>query len=196
MADNTEHFAFIQMVQGNLSSVRDDFVWGDLLWYPVEGHPEIRVAPDVLVAVGRPRGHRGSYRQWEEQGVPLTVVFEWWSPNAAFPQMLKKYRFYDRHGVTEFITFDQRSRELNAWRRIKGVLEPVSTEGGYESEVLGIRMDVVQGDFKAWHTDGRPFLTWEELEAERKAVTAERDAALERAAALEARLQAMGISLD
>jgi hypothetical protein len=37
----------------------------DLLWYPVRGQPRLRMAPDVLVALGRPKGYRGSYRQWE-----------------------------------------------------------------------------------------------------------------------------------
>jgi hypothetical protein len=43
-------------------------VEGDLLWYPVEGHSEIRVVPhpDVLVAFGRPKGHLCSYKQWQE----------------------------------------------------------------------------------------------------------------------------------
>lgn len=51
-----------------------------LLWYPVESHPEIRTAPDVLVVFGRPKGHRGSYKQWEEDNIPPQVVFEILSP--------------------------------------------------------------------------------------------------------------------
>jgi hypothetical protein len=44
----------------------DVFVAGDLLWYPVEGDNKTGIAPDALVAFGRPQGHRGSYKQWEE----------------------------------------------------------------------------------------------------------------------------------
>ena len=50
---------------------RDDpnvFVAGDLLWYPVEGDPKTRMAPDTMVAFGRPKGYRGSYKQWVEGG--------------------------------------------------------------------------------------------------------------------------------
>lgn len=65
MADTTEQFEFIQNFQGNLDIAIEDFVAGDHLWYPVEGHPEIRIAPDVYVALGRPKGKRGSYKQWE-----------------------------------------------------------------------------------------------------------------------------------
>ena len=80
MADNTKQFRWIVTIQGGLDALfRDNpqvFVAGDLLWYPVEGHPEISTAPDVLVAFGRPKGDRGSYLQWEEGGVAPQVVFE------------------------------------------------------------------------------------------------------------------------
>jgi Uma2 family endonuclease len=72
MADNTLQFRWITVVQGNLAALFADrpdvFVAGDLLWYPVEGRPDIRRAPDVMVAIGRPKGDRGAYLQWEEGG--------------------------------------------------------------------------------------------------------------------------------
>jgi hypothetical protein len=65
MADNTKQFPWIVTIEGGLDAqYRDDpnvFVAGDLLWYPVEGRPVIRAAPDVMVAFGRPKGDRGSY---------------------------------------------------------------------------------------------------------------------------------------
>jgi hypothetical protein len=45
-----------------LRDVRDVYLAVDHLWYPVEGHPEIRNAPDVMVVFGRRRGKRGSYK--------------------------------------------------------------------------------------------------------------------------------------
>lgn len=73
MADNSLQLEYIVTLKGGLDAeFREDpnvFVAGDLLWYPVEGEPSIRRAPDVLVVYGRPKGHRGSYRQWEEGGV-------------------------------------------------------------------------------------------------------------------------------
>ncbi|MFN9173216.1 MAG: Uma2 family endonuclease, partial [Synechocystis sp.] len=55
MADNTEQFQWIVLLKENLECLfannANVFVGGDLLWYPVEGHPEIRVAPDVMVAL-------------------------------------------------------------------------------------------------------------------------------------------------
>ena len=53
MADNTRQFRYIVTIQGGLDALfRDDpdvFVAGDLLWYPVEGNNQVRVAPDVMV---------------------------------------------------------------------------------------------------------------------------------------------------
>src|SRR5262245_51668604 len=49
LADNTKQFRYIVMIEGGIDALfRDDpnvFVAGDLLWYPVEGHPEICTAP-------------------------------------------------------------------------------------------------------------------------------------------------------
>ena len=64
---------WIATIKGNLDFLfledPDVFVAGDLLWYPVEGNNTLRIAPDVMVAFGRPKGYRGSYRQWQEGGV-------------------------------------------------------------------------------------------------------------------------------
>ena len=62
MSDNTLQYDWIVTLQGNLDRLLPDhFVAGDLLWYPVEGRPNLRQAPDVLVALGRAKGHRGRY---------------------------------------------------------------------------------------------------------------------------------------
>ena len=103
MADNTLQFRWIVLVKENLECVfrvaPDVFVAGDLLWYPVEGHPEIRVAPDAMVVFGRPKGERGSYRQWQEDHIPPQVVFEILSPGNTIKEMAKKLVFYERYGV-------------------------------------------------------------------------------------------------
>ena len=97
MADNTQQFRTIVTIKENLESLfhnRDDvFVAGDLLWYPVEGRPDIRRAPDVLVAFGRPKGDRGLYRQWEEWGIAPQVVFEVLSPGNTAEELTEKRAF-------------------------------------------------------------------------------------------------------
>ncbi|AGF50709.1 hypothetical protein MYO_14490 [Synechocystis sp. PCC 6803] len=59
----------------------------------MEGKPEIRVAPDVFVVLGRPKGDRGSYRQWQEGNQPPQVVFEVLSPGNRLKEMNKKRDF-------------------------------------------------------------------------------------------------------
>jgi Uma2 family endonuclease len=78
------------------------FVAADLFWYPVEGHPEIRMAPDRMVALGCPKGHRGSYRQWEEGGMAPQVTWEILSPSNTRREMENKRQFYERYGVREY----------------------------------------------------------------------------------------------
>src|SRR5438874_1420885 len=126
MADNTRQFRCIVMIQGGLDDLfrdrHDVFVAGDNLWYPVEGHPEIRTAPDVYVAFGRPKGDRGSYKQWEENNIPPQVVFEILSPGNRAGEMIRKYKFYNRYGVEEYYVYDPDSGELTGWQRQGGEL--------------------------------------------------------------------------
>ena len=82
MSDNTKQYLWIALIKEGLEWLfahdPNVFVAGDLLWYPVEGNNKIRIGPDVLVAFGRPKGHRGSYQQWKEDNI---TPFG----NAAFP---------------------------------------------------------------------------------------------------------------
>ena len=99
MSDNTLQFKWIVLIKEGLETLfRHNphiFVAGNLLWYPVEGQPGLRQAPDVMVVIGRPKGDRGSYKQWEENGIAPQVVFEVLSPGNRFNQMLQKFRFYE-----------------------------------------------------------------------------------------------------
>ncbi len=66
MADNTKQYAVMVLLRENLDRrLPDALVVADLLWYFVEGDPKQRCAPDVMVAFGRPKGHRHAYLQWE-----------------------------------------------------------------------------------------------------------------------------------
>ncbi len=60
MADNTPQFQWIVTLKEGIGVLfRDDpdvFVAGDLLYYPVERRPDIRIAPDVLVTFDAPKG--------------------------------------------------------------------------------------------------------------------------------------------
>jgi Uma2 family endonuclease len=129
MADNTTQFRWIVTIQGGLDALFRDhpdiFVAGDLLWYLVAGHPEISTAPDVMVAFGRPKGDRGSYLQWEEDGIAPQVVFEILSPGNTIAGMTRQFRFYERHGVEEYYLYDPDSGELSGWQRQGETLEEI-----------------------------------------------------------------------
>jgi Uma2 family endonuclease len=121
MADNTKQYEWIVTIKGGLDILfRDDpnvFVAGDLLWYPVEGDNRTRIAPDVLVAFGRPKGDRGSYKQWEEGNIAPQVVFEVLSPGNRAGEMARKFDFYDRFGVEEYYLYDPDEQSFTGWLR-------------------------------------------------------------------------------
>jgi Uma2 family endonuclease len=190
MADNTLQFRWIVLIKENLECLFADdpqvFVGGDLLWYPVEGRPEIRVAPDVMVAVGRPKGERGAYRQWQEEQIPPQVVFEVLSPGNTFKEMAKKLKFYDRYGVEEYYVYDPAGPELTGFQRLDGELAVIEEMVDWVSPRLGIRFGWVEQQLQLCYPDGRSFLTMVEL-------AQQRDQAQQRAERLAAKLRELGI---
>jgi Uma2 family endonuclease len=172
MADNTTQFRWIVTIQGGLEALfRENpqvFVAGDLFWYPVEGHPEIRMAPDVLVAFGRPKGDRSSYLQWEEDGIVPQVVFEILSPGNTMAAMLRKFRFYERYGVEEYYMYDPYSGELSGWQRQGKTLEEIAPMTSWVSPRLGIRFALADGVLQLYHPNGERFATYVELLEQRE----------------------------
>jgi Uma2 family endonuclease len=193
MADNTKQARWIVILYDNLLALLagpdDVFVAADILWYPVEGEPETRVAPDVLVAFGRPRGDRGSYKQWEEGGVAPQVVFEVLSPGNDYAEMADKFDFYERHGVEEYYVYDPDKNALVMYLRRGDLLRRVRPGEGLVSPRLGVRFELTEPEMTVYRPDGRPFLSFEQLEAERVQSEAARRQAVERAEQAERRAQ-------
>ncbi len=167
MSDNTLQFRWITTIQGNLDDLfRDDplvFVAGDLLWYPVEGNNRIRSAPDTMVAFGRPKGYRGSYRQWDEAGIAPQVVFEVLSPGNRLADLIAKFQFYDRYGVDEYYIYDPDKIELTGYIRDNGSLRVIDEMSGWTSPRLGIRFEMGGEVLVLRRPDGRPFATYLEV---------------------------------
>jgi Uma2 family endonuclease len=168
MADNTLQYRWIVTIKGGLDAIFVDdpnvFVAGDLLWYPVEREPAIRSAPDVLVAVGRPKGDRGSYKQWEEGNLPPQVVFEVLSPGNRPAEMARKFQFYQQYGVDEYYIYNPDNGSLAGWRRAGDHLEEIPQMAGFVSPRLGIRFDPGEGtdNLRIFGPDGNRFLTFTE----------------------------------
>jgi Uma2 family endonuclease len=173
MADNTKQGRWIVVLFGNLAALfhprGDVFVTLNVFWYPVEGDPEARAAPDVLVVFGRPKGDRSSYKQWKEEDVPVTVAFEVLSPGNSVPEMIDKHLFYEEHGVEEYYIYDPDNNRLFVYVRQGGVLRSRKANG-FVSPRMGIRFDLSGEEMVVYRPDGRPFLTFEELEEERARV--------------------------
>jgi Uma2 family endonuclease len=182
MAENTLQFQWIVTIEGGLDALfRDDpnvFVAGDLLWYPVEGDNTTCAAPDAMVVFGRPKGFRGSYRQWEEDGIAPHVVFEVLSPGNRPGEMSHKFQFYDQFGVEEYYLYDPDNPELWAWRRSGNALEEVKDLAAWISPRLGIRFDLSSRKLRILGPDGRPFATYVELAAQRDQANRDREQAL------------------
>ena len=169
MADNSKQFWWITTIAGNLAALYRDrpdvLVGGNMLWYAREGDPAERFAPDAFVVFGRPKGDRGSYKQWVENDVPMTVVFEILSPSNSWREMTHKLSFYSEYGAEEFYVYDPETNELEVYLRGKAILKRVYKVDGFVSPRLGIRFDLSGEELVLRHADGRPFLTFEELEA-------------------------------
>jgi hypothetical protein len=176
----------------------------------VEGKPKVRTAPETLVAFGRPKGYRGSYKQWREDGIAPQVVFEILSPGNRDKEMKRKFEFYRRYGVEEYYVYDPDTIELFGWRRVEDRFEPIEPMHDWISPRLGIRFDVSGVELTIYGPDNRRFLTFQELvdqraNEQRRAELAERQAseaqqqarqAQARAERLAAQLRALGIDPD
>ncbi|MFZ4657625.1 MAG: Uma2 family endonuclease [Caldilineaceae bacterium] len=195
MSDNSKQFYGIFLIHANLDILFADdpdvFVIGDMLWYPVEGSPKIRQAPDVMVIFGRPKGHRGSYLQWREENIAPQVVFEILSPSNHKTEMDEKFEFYNRYGVEEYYLFDPDRGRLQGWLRTPdGELEAIHEMIGWRSPRLGIIFGLDGHELRLFYPNGEPFRNAIELhqrmkEAELRMETAvdRSDAAVDRARA-------------
>ncbi len=167
MADNTKQFRWIVTIKENLELLfvnePEVFIAGDLFWYPVEGNNAIRQAPDVMVVFGRPKGDRGSYRQWQEAGIAPQVVFEILSPGNRFGEMLRKLGFYDRHGVEEYYLYDPDKLELTGLLRGDDGLSMIEDMAAWVSPRLQIRFELTSETLELYRPDGQRFLTYSEI---------------------------------
>lgn len=167
MADNTKQFRWIVVIKENLDLLFADnpniFVAGDLLWYPVEGNNKTRQAPDIMIVFGRPKGDRGSYRQWLEDNVTPQVVFEILSPGNRLLEMAKKFKFYEHHGVEEYYIYDPDKIDLQGWLRNNGELTVIEEMEGWISPRLRIKFELKSETLELFRPDGDKFLTFTEL---------------------------------
>jgi Uma2 family endonuclease len=212
MSNNTEQFDWIVIIKENLECLfaHDPkvFVAGDLLWYPVEGDNTICTAPDAMVVFGRPKGRRGSYMQWVEDGIAPQIAFEILSPGNRAAEMAKKLKFYERYGIEEYYLYDPERVDLTGWQRIDNELEIIDQIDGWISPRLNIRFDLSTDKLELYTPDGKKFTSLKEtseqllqanqqlLQATQQALQAKQQAQIEkqRADRLAQRLKELGIA--
>ena len=163
MSDNTKQWNWMVLIKEGLEVLFQDrpdvFVAGNLLWYPHEGDNRFRVAPDVFVAFGRPKGDRGSYLQWKEGDLPPHVVFEVLSPGNTHAEILEKIDLYDELGVEEFYIYDPDRETLRGFHRRDNEWTPIAQMQGWVSPRLAIRFGLEAGQLVLEDPAGNRFVS-------------------------------------
>lgn len=204
MSDNTEQYRWIVMIKENLeiifANAPNVFIAGDLLWYPVRYIPK-RMAPDVMVVFGRPKGRRGSYKQWEEENIAPQVAFEILSPSNKDQRGLEsledKFNFYEAYGIEEYYVYDPDDLVLSGWQRIRDKFVPIEIKSEWVSPLLQVRFEWQDGqELVLYRPSGQRFLSSLELEQRANLAEQRADSAERRANRLAERLRALGIDPD
>lgn len=182
MSDNTVQFRWITTIEGGLEAVfandPEVFVAGNLLWYPVEGDNTIRVAPDVMVVFGRPKGDRGSWLQWKEEGIGPQVVFESVSPGNRAGKLIDKFKFFELYGVEEYYLYDPDTGALDGWIGRGAGFVKIPAMNGWTSPRLKVRFDLIEGLLILVGPDGKKFATYVDLAEQREMAIREKEQAL------------------
>jgi len=198
MAENTIQYQYIITIQVGLDAMfagnPDVFVAADLFWYPVEGRPDIKTAPGVMVVFGRLKGDRGSYRQWEEDGIAPQVAFEIISPANTETEMKTKRKFYQRYGVEEYYEYDPDSGTLEVWLRQGDFFRSTAIANEWKSPRLGVTLKLEEhGELSVFGPDGRKFLRPAENIARAEQAEMRAEQAETRAERMAAKLRELGL---
>ena len=211
LSNDTEHLKWITFVKNGLEDWfgdrKDVFVAADLLWYPVEGRPDVSKAPDVMVVLDHPAGERASYKQWEENGRPPNVVFEFISKSNTADELMEKLEFYSEMGCDEFFIYDYRKKKLSMFQKDQGPglrQKHAAGDGTFTSPRLNMQLGMdAAGRLWVRRPDGKLMETQRQIvaradaEAARaEAEAARADAEAERARRLSAKLRELGIDPD
>jgi hypothetical protein len=107
--------------------------------------------------------------------------------------MMRKFQFYDLHGVEEYYIYDPERNDLTGSRRVDGRLTEIPTMAGWKSPRLGIRFELTDEKLQIYYPDGHPFLSFLELDQLREDAERRAADALQRAERLAAQLRALGV---
>ena len=178
--------------------VPDVYVAGDLFLYYTRGDRQAVVCPDVFLVRGVPKGPRRTYKLWEEGKGP-SLVIEVTSASSRDEDLEEKPGKYARLGVEEYFLFDPLdeylSPRLQGFRLAGGRYLPIEPETpaadiALISRTTGLRLRVEGERLRLVDlATGRPLPRTEEEPLAREAAEA-------RAAAAEARADALAAELE
>jgi Uma2 family endonuclease len=138
-------------------------LWLGIFFGIQESDNKLRTAPDVMIAFGRPKGHRGSYRQWEEGGVAPQFVMEVLSQGNRVGEMTRKGTFYAAHGVEEYVIFDPDKGSLEILVRDGSDWDSVEEPNGWRSKLTDVTFFVDGKELIAVSPTGEKFETYVEI---------------------------------
>jgi Uma2 family endonuclease len=200
LSDNSKQFDWIVLIKANLDVLfarRDDvFISGNMLWYPSRGFNKVRIAPDVMVVFGRPKGDRGSYLQWKEENVNPQVAFEILSPGNSADEMKEKRQFYDVYDIEEYYQYDPNTNDLQIWLRQGEQFVAVDDVQHFVSPLMQIRFELTANDLMIYYPNGEPFRTMLEMTQQAEEEKQRADEQKQRNEKLAAKLRDLGINPD
>ena len=147
-----------------------------------------------MVVFGRPKGDRGSYKQWLEDNIAPQVVFEIISPGNRLGEIFKLFKFYDNYGVEECYFYGLKDNELIGWLRSDGELNYIESMEGWVSPRLEIRFETASGDLEIYRPDGLKFLSYVELSRQIEQEREDKKLVQQKADRLSEKLREMGIN--
>ncbi len=176
------------------------YVSANIFVYYEEGDPTQVFAPDVMVVMGVPKRRRDYYQVWNENDHVPDFVLEIAAKTTFKHDLKEKKSLYRLLGIREFIVFDHTggdyfSPPLQGFRLENRRYKPIHHNHRLQSQVLGVEFyHTPSGELHLYDiATGERLLSDRELlearTAERDVALTERDAALARAAQLEAELE-------
>lgn len=163
MSENILHFDILNYLKNSLDSLlakdANALVAGDLMVYYEKGNVHKRIAPDVMVALGRDKGNRGSYIIHKEAHIPPTTTFEIVSPSnlKAKPDLSNRWLKYAHMKVKEYFVIhavEQKGFYIESFKEINGYLVPMLNFGKHTSERLKIEISFEEDIFTVRDLEG------------------------------------------